>query len=229
MLSRAHADIAAELLQIMDARAQAAARRDTGVEGDIGARLAEQPFLFPHHAAAVGADEAIVQEADVGEIFGRLAVAYLFDRGDLAPDLVEVDGRDRVELVLQGAQLAQQVGRAHVGRPGRNADGDAAVARAMPLRVQRFGPGDAVVAERRVDIERSGIADIALGLVPGFLAQQQAQSGVGDALRVILDVAAVFERRRRAAADRFQRGEPHHRDHFIPARAPAPAAARARW
>ena len=66
-----------------------------------------------------------------------------------------------------------------------------------------------------VHVERSGIADAALGLVPRLLAQQQAKPGIGDGLRIGLDVAAVFQDRRGAAADRLQRGQPHHGVHLF--------------
>ena len=52
----------------MDTRTQAAARRDTGIEGHMGAGIAEQPLLLAHHAAAMRADQPVIQEADVGEI-----------------------------------------------------------------------------------------------------------------------------------------------------------------
>jgi hypothetical protein len=86
----------------------------------------------------------------------------------------------------------------------------------MPLGVQCFDLADAVLAQRRIDIERPRIADIALGLVPGFLAQQQTEPGVGDVLRVVLEVAAAQRRGRRCG--RFQRSKPPSRS-FRPSKA----------
>ena len=54
-----------------------------------------------------------------------------------------------------------------------------------------------------------------LALSQAFSHSSRRRPVSAIALRVVLDVAAVFERRRRAAADRFQRGEPHHRDHLV--------------
>ena len=68
-----------------------------------------------------------------------------------------------------------------------------------------------------------------LALSQAFSHSSRRKPGVGDRLRVVLDIAAVFQDRGRAAADRLQRGKPHHRVHLVASTARAPAAAPARW
>ena len=193
-----------------DARAEAAAGGDRGVEGDDDLRIAQQLLLARIHAAAMGADHLLVQEAEIGEILGRQPVAMRLHRGDLAPDLVEMDGHPGAELLLQRAQVLEQLGRAHVGRPGRDGDADAAVGLAVP-----FGEGlldrlDVLLAERTVELEGRRIADRGADPVVGALAEQEAQARLAQGLGVVVDVVGILEHEGDAAAQALERAELRH-------------------
>ena len=92
-------------LEIGDARAEAAPRGDGGVEGHGDARFAQKLLLGRLHAAAMGADQPVVQEAEIGQILGGKSVAMRLHRRDLAPDLVAMNGGPGVELLLQRTQV----------------------------------------------------------------------------------------------------------------------------
>ena len=81
----------------------------------------------------MGANQPVVQETEIGEVLGRQAIAMGLHGRDFAPDLVEMDGGQRVELLLQRAQILQQFRRAHVGRPGGDGDAHPAVRLAVPV------------------------------------------------------------------------------------------------
>ncbi len=203
----AHGDVAAVLLQVGDARAEPAARGDGGVEGDRDTGPPQPLLLLGFHAAAVGADQALVEKAQVVEIFGRQTAALGLDGCHLAPDLVEVDGGDRVELLLQGAHLAQQLGRAHIRRPGGYADADAPLRRAVALAVQGLDAGKAALAQLAVHLERGRIADRALGLVPCPLGEKKANARGRHVVGVGLDARCILQDRGGAAADRLQNAQ----------------------
>jgi hypothetical protein len=210
MLSGPHGDGAALRLQRFDARAQAAARGDRGIEGDDHLGVAEQILLARVHAAAMGADHLVVQEAQIGEILGRQPVAMGLHRRDLAPDLVEMDGHPGAEPLLQRAQLVEQLRRAHVGRPGGDRDADTAIGLAVPLAEGLFDGGDVLLPQRAVELERRGIADRGAGPVVGALAEQEAQAGRGRALGVVVDVVGILEQEGDAAAQAFERAQLRH-------------------
>ena len=132
------------------------------------------------HAAAMGADQPVVQEAQIGQVLGGQPVAMRLDRRDLAPDLVEMDGGPGVELLLQGAHVLQQLGRAHVGRPGRHGDAHAAVGLAVPVAESALDGREVPLAERAVELEGRRIADRGADPVVGALAQQEAHAGLGQ-------------------------------------------------
>src|SRR6476661_5483821 len=115
------------------------------------------------------ADQPTVQETQIVEIFGGKAAALRPHRGHFAPDLVQMDGGDGFELLLQSAHIAQKLGRAHVWRPGGDADAYASFGRTVALAVQRLDARKAPLAELAVDLERRRIADRAPSLVPGAL------------------------------------------------------------
>ena len=127
----------------------------------------------------MGADHAIVEETEIGEIFGRQAVAVSAHGGDLTPDLVEMDGDARVELLLQRAQILKQLGRAHVGRPGRDRDAHATVCLAVPVAVVALDVLDMLLAQRTVELVGRRIADRGADAVVGTFGQQEAHAGVG--------------------------------------------------
>src|SRR5918993_5194597 len=120
-----------------------------------------------------------------------------------------------IQALLQPAQLLQQIGRAHVWRPSGDADPDAISERPMPLGVQVGDPAHRALAKRPVDLEAALIANAALRLVPGALAKKQPQPGLGDRISIEVDIRAVLQHRRRAAADRLERREPAHDAHLV--------------
>ena len=158
----------------------------------------------------MGADQPVVQEAEIGQVLGGQAVAMRLHRRDLAPDLVAMDGGPGVELLLQRAQVLQQLGRAHVGRPGRGGDADAAVRLAVPLLVGVLDGPEMALAQRAVELEGRGIADRGADPVIGALAQQEAHAGAGQRLGVVVDVVGVLQHQRGAAAQRLERAEQRH-------------------
>ena len=180
------------------------------LKATIDLRVAQQLLLARIHAAAMGADHLLVEEAEIGEILGRQPVAMRLHRRDLAPDLVEMDGHPGAELLLQRAQVLEQLGRAHVGRPGRDGDADAAVGLAVP-----FGEGlldrlDVLLAERTVELVGRRIADRGADPVVGALAEQEAQARLAQRLGVVVDVVGILEHEGDAAAQALERAELRH-------------------
>ena len=204
---RAHADVAAVLFEVGDPRAEAATRGNGGVERDIDLRLAQQLLLRRFHAAAMGADDAVVEETEVGKVLGRQAVAMGAHRGHLAPDLVEMDGDARVELFLQRAQVLQQLGRAHVGRPGRDGDAHPTVGLAVPVAMVPLDVPDVILAQRAVELIRRRIADRGADAVVGAFGEQETHAGIGQGAGVMIDVVGIFQHVRGAAAQRLQRAQ----------------------
>ena len=200
----AHADVAAVAFQIGDARAEAAARGNCGVEGDVDLRLAQQFLLRRLHAAAMGADDAVVEKAEIGEKLGRQAVAMSAHGRHLAPDLIEVDGDAGIELLLQRAQILQQLRRAHVGRPGRDGDAHAPVGLAVPVAMVPLDVLDVTLPQRAIELVGRGIADRGADAVVGALGQQEAHAGIGQSLRIMIDVVGILEHMRGAAAQRLE-------------------------
>jgi hypothetical protein len=143
-------------------------------------------------------------------VLGRQHAALLLHRRHLAPDLVQVHRGEDAELVLQLAETAEQRGRAHVRRPGGQAGVHPAAGGAVPALVEPRDALEPAVAERAVDVERPRLADRRPRPVPGPLAQEQPQAGVGQRPGVAVDPGAFLERQRGAAADRLQRAEQHH-------------------
>ena len=203
----AHGNAAAVLLEIGDARAQAAPGGDRRIEGDGDLGPTQPLFLLRLHAAAVRGNQAIVEKAQFVQVFRRQAAALGLDGCDLAPDLVEVDGGDGIELLLQGAHVAQQFRRAHVGSPGGDADADAPLGAAVPLAVQGLDALQAALAQLAVELERRGVPDRALGLVPGPLGQQKAQAACSQILSVALDAGGVLEDGGGAATNGLEHGQ----------------------
>ena len=112
-------------------------------------------------------------------------------RGDLAPNLVEMDSHPGAEPLLQRAQVLEQLGRAHVGRPGRDGDADAAIGRAVPF---GEGPLDRVhvlPSERTVELVGRRIADRGADPVVGAFAEQEAQARLAQGLGVVVDVVEI--------------------------------------
>src|SRR5207237_2018655 len=102
-----------------DSSREATARGDRRVDGDSGARRPQDPLLLVGHAAAMRGNESFREQAGLGEILGRQDAALLLDGGHLAPDLIQVHRRDRVELGLELAEAGEKTGRAHIGRERR--------------------------------------------------------------------------------------------------------------
>ena len=163
MLSLPMAMVQPWRFEVGDARAEAAPRGDGGIEGHGDARLAQKLLFAGLHAAAMGADQPVVQEAQVRQVFRGQPVAVRLDGRDLAPDLVEMDGGPGVEPLLQGAQIAQQLGRAHVGRPGRGGDAQAAVRLAVPFAERVLDDPEMALAQRAVEPVGRRIADRGAG------------------------------------------------------------------
>ncbi len=141
-----------------------------------------------------------MQEVEIGQVFGRQPVAMRLDRRDLAPDLVEMDGGPGVELLLQGAHVLQKLGRAHVGRPGRDGDAQAPVGLAVPFAERVLDDPEMALAQRAVEPVGRRIADRGADPVVGALAQQEAHAGLGQRPGIVVDVVGILERQGGAAA-----------------------------
>ena len=163
----------------------------------------------------MGADQPVVQEAQIGQVLGGQPVAMRLDGRDLAPDLVEMDGDPGVELLLQGAHVLQQLRRAHVGRPGRHGDAHAAVGLAVPVAEIALDGLEVPLAERAVELVGRRIADRGADPVVGALAQQEAHAGVSQRAGIVVDVVGILERQRGAAAQRLQRAQLGHRPALV--------------
>ena len=137
------------------------------------------------------------------------------DGCDLAPDLVEMDRGPGVELHLQRPQVAQQLGRAHVRRPGGDRDAQPALGLAVPFVERVFDQLEMLLAERAVELVRGGIADLGADPVEGADAQHEAHPRVGQGLRIVAGVGAVLEDQGRAAAQGFERAQLRHRLHLL--------------
>src|SRR5687767_3186161 len=183
----AERDEAARALQLVDVRGQTATRGDGGVHGDGHAGGTERALFLGGHAAAVRGHQTLGEKTLAREIVGRQQRVPLLHGGDLAPHLVQVHAGDDIELVLQLSQPAQERGRAHVGRPGGEADRHAAAVGAVPARVQRANALDGVIPEPRVLLERPRLPDRGVGPVPRALAEHQPQTGVDEPAGVALE------------------------------------------
>ena len=159
------------------------------------------------HAAAVRRHEPVREKALTREILRRQDTTLLRDGRYLAPDLVQMHGRERVELRLELAQVTEEPGGAHVRRPGGEPGAHAPVALAMPARVKIGDSSQPGVRERRIDLEWPGLTDGGAGTVPRAFAQDEAQAGVDQGARVAGEPGALLEEERGAAVDRFQRAE----------------------
>ena len=94
-------------------------------------------------------NESFREQAGLGEILGRQDAALLLDGGHLAPDLIQVHRRDRVELGLELAEAGEKTGRAHIRRPRRQTGAHTTVSFALPARVEFGDACEAGVGEGR--------------------------------------------------------------------------------
>ena len=201
--------------QRVDPRAEAASRGNRGVEGNDYLGVAQELLLARIHAAAMGADHLVVEEAKIGQVLRRQAVAMCLHRRDLAPDLVEMDGDPGAELALQGAEVLEQLGRAHVRRPGRDGDADAAVRLAVPFGEGPLDRRHVLLAHGAVELERCRIADCRAGPVIGAFAEQETQAAAGQCFGVVVDVAGILQHEGDAAAQALERAELRHHPRLV--------------
>ena len=136
------------------------------------------------HAAAMGADQPVVEEAEIRQVLGRQPVAVRLDGRDLAPDLVEMDGGPGAELLLQRAQVAAaaRASTCRAPRPRRRC-GCGPSALPFHLREGVLDGREMALAQRAVELEGRRIADRGAGPVVGALAQQEAHAGCRPAPR----------------------------------------------
>jgi len=119
------------------------------------------------------------------------------------------------ELGLQLAQAVEQIGRAHVGRPGRQAGAETTVGLAVPPSVKLLDPLEAALRELRIELERARLADRRVRAVPRPLAQHQAQARVGERARIAVEPGALLQHQGGAAPDRFDRAQQRHDTLFV--------------
>jgi len=183
---------------------------DGGIERHRGPRGAEDRFFAGRHAAAVRGHQALGEEPLARQVLGGEHPALSLHGRHLAPDLVQVDRRQRPLPFLKPAEPPEEPGRAEIGRPGGDAGGDAPVTGPVPPRAQ---VRDAREAELRLGVvhrKRARETDGRARTIPGALAQEQPKPGVGQRRRVAVETGVVLENQRGPRADRLQGAEQRH-------------------
>src|SRR5206468_12156782 len=101
-------------------------------------------------------------------------------------------------------QPADQLGRERDGRPRRLSVLDAPVAFAVPARVELADSSQPGFPERRIELERTGLADRRARAVPRPLAEDEAKARVDEGTGVAGEAGALFQHERGPAPDRLQ-------------------------